>query len=245
MKSQQTPVFAHHHFSVDCVLFGFDQNKLKVLLTKRSVDDIIGAVEMKLPGGLIYQDEDLNVAAARILKEHSGLEDIPMLQFKAFSSKDRISNIRDRIWLEREMSMKISSIMTVGYVGIVQIEKQERKHSIAKKYPVLWQSFDSVGVLAFDHNVILSEALDYLRFMISNNFSYIFSLLPRKFTVAQLRTIMEIIQGHTYDVKNFHKKLHQMPYVVQLEEKETGVAHRAAHYYKFDKRKYRTAAKGN
>ncbi len=240
MKSQSTPAYAHHHFSVDCVIFGFDQNKLKVLLTKRSVQDIVGAVEMKLPGDLIYQDEDLNAAADRVLREQSGLKDVQMVQFKAFSSKDRVSNIRDRIWLEREAQTKVGSIITVGYMGIVQIGKRESSNS---KYPTLWQSLDSIGVLAFDHNAILKEALDYLRFKISTDFSYIFSLLPRKFTVAQLRTIMEIIQGSTYDVKNFHKKLHQMPYVVQLSEKETGVAHRAAHYYKFDKRKFRSLSK--
>ena len=92
--------------------------------------------------------------------------------------------------------------------------------------------------LAFDHNLIIREALTFIRQYIEFNPSMLFDLLPRKFTALQLRRLYELIYNKTIDVRNFHKKIAMMDYVVPLEEKQQGVAHRAARYYRFDKKIY-------
>ena len=95
------------------------------------------------------------------------------------------------------------------------------------------------GTLAFDHNLIIEEALKAVRREVENNRSILFDLLPKKFTASQLRLLTEIIYGRSLDVRNFHKKISQMPYVIPLEERQKGVAHRAARYFKFDRKIYK------
>ena len=92
--------------------------------------------------------------------------------------------------------------------------------------------------MAFDHNLIIAGAREAIRREVDNNRSLLFDLLPKKFTASQLRLLTEIIYEKPLDVRNFHKKIAQMPYVIPLEEKEQGVAHRAARYYKFDRKVY-------
>ena len=101
-----------------------------------------------------------------------------------------------------------------------------------------WIALKDVMTLAFDHNLIIKEAMTYIRQFAEFNPSMLFELLPRKFTAAQLRTLFELVYDKTVDVRNFHKKIAMMEYVVPLEEKQQGVAHRAARYYKFDKKIY-------
>jgi hypothetical protein len=93
-----------------------------------------------------------------------------------------------------------------------------------------------VGELAFDHNQIIDEAMRYIRRLVDYNQSLLFDLLPRKFTISQLRVLCERLYDKSLDVRNFHKKISQWTFIVPLEEKEKGVAHRAARYFKFDKK---------
>ena len=153
------------HVSVDCVLLGANEDKLCVLLVERQV---AGSNEKhyKLPGSLIYESEDLDTAAYRVLNEATGLKRVALKQFRSFGSPARTKNKED------------------VEPGIV------------------------------------------------------FDYLPSKFTAYQLRRIFEIIYNKTIDVRNFHKKMTAMEYVVQTDEVETGVNHRAARYYRFDKVKY-------
>lgn len=101
-----------------------------------------------------------------------------------------------------------------------------------------WVAIPDIRQLAFDHNLIIREALTYIRQFTEFNPSALFELLPRKFTAAQLRTLFELLLGKPIDVRNFHKKISMMEYVVPLDEREQGVAHRAARYYRFDKKIY-------
>ena len=227
---------AHNHVSVDCVLIGFDGEKLNVLLIKRAIGDLTDLNNMKLPGGLTYMDEELGDAASRVLIEHTGLQNLNLIQFKTFGSKDRTKNPKDVLWLERAVDSKIERIITVGYLATVRLDKKLQNE--AQKHNAIWTNIDQIGELAFDHNTIINEALQYVRYLVGMNLSYLFDLLPPKFTVAQLRILLGIVNNKTYDIKNFHKKLPQMPYLIPLEEKEKGVAHRAAKYYKFDGKQY-------
>ena len=105
-------------------------------------------------------------------------------------------------------------------------------------YMASWVALPDIKALAFDHNLIIKEAMTYIRQYIEFNPSSLFDLLPRKFTASQLRTLYELLYGKQIDVRNFHKKIALMEYVVPLEEKQQGVAHRAARYYRFDKKIY-------
>lgn len=228
---------ANHHLSVDCVVIGFDGKQLKVLLINRAGEDN-GEVyhDMKLPGSLIYVDEDLDEAAKRVLFELTGLKSVKLVQFKAFGSKDRTSNPRDVLWLEQTMQLKVERIVTIAYLSLIKIDRTLDKN--LDGHGACWVALKDVKKLAFDHNRIIRDALTYIRHYVEFNPSLLFDLLPHKFTASQLRILFELIYGKTVDVRNFHKKIVMMEYVVPLDEKQQGVAHRAARYYKFDRKIY-------
>lgn len=224
------------HVSVDCVLIGFDGEQLCVLVI-RQLDAIHeeGLNNYKLPGSLIYEDEDLDDAAKRVLKELTGLKSVKMIQFRAFGSKDRTRNPKDVRWLERFHSLneKIDRIVTIAYLTLLKIDRKYTQ--LSHQYEACWMPVKEIKELAFDHKQIVEEALAYIRQYVENTPSSLFTLLPRKFTASQLRTLYEVIYDREFDVRNFHKKIALMDYVVPLEEKERGVAHRAARYYRFDR----------
>lgn len=240
METAQNQPLAHNHISVDCVVIGFDGEHLRVLLVKRRGEDTSGEYnDFKLPGSLIYRDEDLDEAASRVLHELTGARDIPLTQFKVFGSRDRTRNVRDVHWLERAQQAKVDRIVTVAYFAIVKLDHAIQRHIDHER--ALWVPIDAVGTLAFDHNAILSDALTAIRREADNNRAILFDLLPKKFTASQLRMLTEIVYGRSLDVRNFHKKIALMPYVVPLDEHEKGVAHRAARFYKFDRKLYNNA----
>lgn len=231
---------ANNHISIDCVVLGFDGTNLRVLLVKRRGEDQAGEYnDMKLPGSLIYQDEDLDEAAMRVLNELTGVKDVPLQQFKAFGSRNRTSNQRDVVWLERAQQAHVERIVTIAYFAIVKLDGPMLR--IVDRESAVWMPVGEVGTLAFDHNLIIEEALKAVRREVDNNRSILFDLLPKKFTASQLRLLTEIVYGRSLDVRNFHKKISQMPYVVPLEERQKGVAHRAARYFKFDRKIYNTS----
>lgn len=231
---------ANNHISIDCVVLGFDGTNLRVLLVKRRGEDQAGEYnDMKLPGSLIYQDEDLDEAAMRVLHELTGVKDVPLQQFKAFGSRNRTSNQRDVVWLERAQQAHVERIVTIAYFALVKLDGPMQK--IVDRESAVWMPVGEVGTLAFDHNLIIEEALKAVRREVENNRSILFDLLPKKFTASQLRLLTEIIYGRSLDVRNFHKKISQMPYVIPLKERQKGVAHRAARYFKFDRKIYNTS----
>lgn len=233
---QERPL-ANNHISVDCVVVGFDGEQLKVLLVKRTgSENGTEYHDMKLPGSLIYEDEDLNGAAGRVLYELTGLRNVELVQFKAFGSKNRTDDPKDIHWLERAMKSKIHRIVTVAYLALVKINHALNKD--LNNYEACWVAINDIPALAFDHNLIIKEALIYIRQYITFNPAMLFELLPRKFTAAQLRTLYELVNNKPMDVRNFHKKIALMEYVVPLEEREQGVAHRAARFYRFDRKIY-------
>lgn len=234
------PPLANNHISVDCVVIGFDGEQLNVLLVNQ-VGEEEGKVyhDMKLPGSLIYMDEDLDEAAQRVLHELTGVKNVDLMQFKAFGSKNRTSNPKDVLWLERAMQSRVERIVTIAYLAMVKIDRTLDKNLDASQ--ARWIALTDIPTLAFDHNLIIKEALMAIRQFVEVNPSMLFDLLPRKFTAAQLRVLFELVYDKPVDVRNFHKKIAMMEYVVPLEERQQGVAHRAARYYKFDKKIYNKA----
>ena len=225
------------HVSVDCVVIGFDGEQLRVLLVrqigKQAKDDLS---DMKLPGSLIYADEDLDEAAERVLKELTGLKNIKMEQFRAYGSKGRTENPEDVAWLERFQGLpenRVGMIVTIAYLSLQRIDRKHQE--LIGTYDARWVPVWDVKNLAFDHLKILQDAIIHIRRYVDYNPSALFDLLPRKFTIAQLRILFELVFRKPYDIRNFHKKIATMPYIVPLEERETGVCHRAARYFKFDR----------
>lgn len=232
-----TTPLANNHISVDIAILGFDGSDLKVLLLKRTGEDASGLFnDMKLPGSLIYQDEDLDQAASRVLTELTGLSNIPLTQFKAFGSKNRTDNPRDVVWLERAQQARVERIVTIAYFAAVKLDRNLRR--IGENGDAEWVNVEHLPQLAFDHNLIISDAITALRRESEHNRSLVFDLLPKRFTASQLRRLYEILDDKQLDVRNFHKKMIQMPYVIALDEYQRGVSHRAARYYRFDRKIY-------
>ena len=226
---------ANNHISVDCVVLGYDGLHLNVLLVSRHSEGE-EFNDMKLPGNLIFQDEDLDQAATRVLYELTGLKNTSLTQFKAYGSKDRTRDPRDVIWLERAQRIRVERIVTIAYIAFVKIGPATT--ACLDGHNAQWVRIDEVGTLAFDHNIILRDSLLQMQSMLTANQALLYDLLPRKFTMAQLRTVFEVVYGRAYDVRNFHKKASTTPYIVALDEYEQGVAHRAARFYRFDRKIY-------
>lgn len=225
------------YVSIDCVVFGFDGKNLKVLLIKRHIDENTGEYnDVKLPGSIIYMDEDLDEAATRVLAELTGLKNIPLSQFYSFGNPLRTSNPRDILWLERTMKTKIERIVTIGYVALIKINRKITLNS--KNTSAEWYDVDEVQNmnLAMDHNLIVQKGLDHIKHWLTVEPHLMFKLLPHKFTLSQLRLLYDEINRTKSDVRNFQKKINQWHSLVVLDEFEKGVPHRAGRLYKYQKK---------
>ncbi|MCD9855225.1 NUDIX domain-containing protein [Epilithonimonas sp. JDS] len=231
------PTFVHTYLSVDCVVFGFDhENKLNILLVQRHVDDIPLEQQKKLPGSLIFSDEDVDDAANRVLFELTGIKKMVLKQFRCFADPNRASNQNDIKWMGKEYKHNIDRIITVAYLSLCRID---HKIDSSKYDTVDWHPIDRLPRLPFDHNKIIEESLMEIKKWIDSDFSIIFVLLPKKFTIRQLYQLYNALSEKKIDIKNFHKKISSFSYIIQLDEIETNVSHRAARYYRFDAKIYK------
>lgn len=228
------------NISLDCVIFGFDFEKLNVLLMERELrDDKTGKSlidDYTLAGYHIYNDEDLDSAASRILKDLTGLDNIYLEQFFTFGKLDRVSGEKDMLWLKHINMGFAERIVTVGYYSLIDSRNVTLRPSDRN---IRWYPVDDVPQMemAFDHRQILYKALDALRTKIRIE-PVAFELLPERFTLTQLQKLYEAIYGTSFDKRNFRKKIAQMPYLIALKEKQKGVAHKPAQLYLFSREVY-------
>jgi 8-oxo-dGTP diphosphatase len=221
--------------STDCVIFGFDRHELKVLLIER---DSFGREEkvLALPGDLIYEGEDLDKAAARVLLELTGLSDIYLEQVGAFGSLERLKKESDKEWLRNIREEPNIRVITVAYFSLVNMENINLEpHSFAKA--AVWSPVDEVSELAFDHYEIFQVSLKKLKNKIQNQ-PIGFNLLPDKFTLSQLHKLYEAILGRDLDKRNFRRKMLKLNLVMSCAEKQQGVPHKPSQYYMFNDEKY-------
>jgi hypothetical protein len=219
------------HVSVDCVIFGFDGNSLKVLLIDRNLglsEEQKAPASLKLPGSMVYDDEDVDTAAIRVLKELTGLENIFLKQFHVFGSPDRLNKSEDLNWLQLETHMKINRVVTIAYYSLIKLHK-----AMLCDGKVIWQDVMKLPELAFDHNEIITSGLNYLHKEILHEPIELFELLPKKFTIRQLQTLYEIILDKKLDNRNFRKSVSKWGYIIPVNEKEKNVAHKPAQYFRF------------
>lgn len=223
--------YMHAYVSIDCVVFGFDGNELNILLIEKE-----GTSDRKLPGSLIYQTEDTDGAARRVLYELTGIRKMSLKQFKCFSSPNRTMNPGDVAWLQKTYGRPVDRLITIAYLSLCKINRT--LSSAARSKGAMWSPVSLISAMPFDHIQIVEESLREIRQWVETEPAILFELLPAKFTLSELRGLYEAIYRKQFDIRNFCKKIGRMPYVVKLEEKQTDVAHRAAHYYKFNRIAY-------
>lgn len=233
----ETARIINPHISVDCVIFGFSRNALKVLLIHRTYTDESGRKnsDLKLPGDFISRNEDLEMAAGRTLTELTGLRNIFLRQFAVFGNPDRISRATDRKWLEQTTGLEIHRVVTTAYYALIDISESKSEHAV--KNNATWVPVDQVPQLAFDHGEIVTKGLEHLRNALRNE-PIGFELLPEKFTIRELQALYEAILGCCFDNRNFRKKILRAKHLVQLQEKQIGVPHKPAYFYRFDRDEY-------
>jgi 8-oxo-dGTP diphosphatase len=232
-----------NNVSVDCVIFGFHNKTLNVLLTKRELkDDLTNKIiftDYTLQGHHVLEGENVNDAAVRIFKEKTGLDNVPLKQFYTFGNNNRLLSERDQLWLQVKYPTVTRHVVTIGYFALVDSSKvnPDTDHPDTKWFP-----FNKLPELAFDHKYITMSALDALRNEIRRE-PIAFDLLPEKFTLTQLQQLYETIFGVKLDKRNFRKKVAMMKYVIALDEKQTGVAHKPAQVFIFSRDVYEKTKK--
>jgi 8-oxo-dGTP diphosphatase len=233
------------NISVDCVVFGFDFEKLNVLLVERELrdekTDKVLISDHTLTGYHIYEDEDLDTAASRILKGLTGLDNIFLEQFGAFGQLDRVSSEKDTLWLKYINKGFADRIVTVGYLALIDNTKVTLR---LKDRNVQWFPVSKMKdmEMAFDHKFLFSKALEALQKKVKVE-PIAFELLPDYFTLSQLQKLYEALLGTSFDKRNFRKKVAQMHYVIPLKKKQQGVAHKPAQYYLFSREVYEKTKK--
>lgn len=203
--------------SVDCVIFGFDENKLKVLLIRSDLKKFLG--QWSLLGDLVRPDEDLDEAAYRILKQRTGLKDVYLEQVHTFGTVARHPGGR---------------VISVAYCSLINI--QHHKLRILDN-ELHWHDVEDVENLAFDHKQIFDTSYCQLQKRVQEHPMGL-SLLPSKFSLRELQNLYEAILNIKMDRRNFRKKFFAMDFLVDMEEIEQNVPHRPGKLYKFDYAKY-------
>lgn len=220
--------------SVDNVVFGFDGERLQILLIRQGLpgeDMGLDRFHMAVPGDLVLPEEGLEDAASRILSNLTSLQGIYLKQFHAFGAPNRVFDIKDREWLTRFREHPNRRVVTVGYYSLVSMAEYEpRPSSFASRAE--WCPLDDLPRLAFDHNEIVAAGLEQLKEDVVHH-NILFELLPEKFTLGQFQRLHEIILGKVLDKRNFRKNVKRMTDVVALDEKQEGVLHKPAQLYTY------------
>lgn len=235
MDKMENADFAQVDVSVDCVVFGYNDDGLKVLLIDQKRPEgalpSIQTLYKALPGDLILEQESIEDAANRVLFELTRLRGIFLQQFHAFGDPCRVRDLKDQEWLRSFRTHPDRRVITVAYYGLVSLhEHTPEPASFAGKTD--WADINQIPDLAFDHNDIVEEALKTLRNHLENQ-HISFELLPKKFTLSQLQVLHELVLDKKLDKRNFRKNVKKMSHVVALDEKQTGVLHKPAQLFSY------------
>lgn len=204
--------------ALDCIIFGFDKEGLKILLIRRDFEPEKG--KWSLIGGFLKRSENLDDAARRILDHMTGFEDIYLEQLHAFSEIDR--DPKDRT-------------ISVAFYALINIAEHSNK--LNEKYSARWFNVRDIPQLIFDHDQMINEAIKRLRYRASTK-PIGFELLSEKFTMRQLRKLYEAIWDRDLDKRNFINKINALDILVKLNEKDKNSSRRGSYLYQFDKEKY-------
>ena len=211
--------------SVDCVIFGYNEKELSVLLIECNMPPHIG--KLSLLGDLVNNKETVDQAAVRVLKQTTGLSDLYMEQVAVFSNPER---------------HPLGRVISIAYYSLVQTDKYDL---IDKKNKHLqWVPVKQIKNMAFDHREIIHSCQESLKKRLREKPVGI-TMLPEKFSLIQLQKLYEIIFDSKLDKRNFRRKLLSSGYLKDLSESQKDVSHRPAKLYSFDYEKYRAMEKEN
>lgn len=204
--------------SVDCIVFGFDNNHLKLLIGRRQMDP--GRGEWSLYGGFVRVNESLEDAANRVLHDLTGMRKIYMKQVGAFGAVDRDPGER---------------VISVAYCALINVHDYDDK--LREQYGLQWVDIDSLPRLYSDHNQMVKKAVILLRHRIKTE-PLSFNLLPDLFTLTQLQHVYEAILGGDIDKRNFRKRIKQIDFIEKTELIDKVTSKRGAALYRFNRKRY-------
>lgn len=205
--------------AADCIIFGFKDKELHVLLTRRPVEPMAG--EWSLMGGFVDENESLEDAAKKVLFRYTQQKGIYMEQVNAYGEVDRDAGGR---------------VISVAFYALVRLEEFDT--SLAKRFDAKWINIKELPQLVFDHNRMIEDALTLLRFKVSME-PIIFKFFDKKFTLPALQDLYEAIYQRQVDKRNFRKKLSSMNILDKLDVKDRESSKRGAFYHRFNQKKYK------
>jgi ADP-ribose pyrophosphatase YjhB (NUDIX family) len=204
--------------SVDCIIFGFDDGKLKILIGKRQMDP--GRGEWSLYGGFVSNDESVDEAASRTLYELTGLKNLFMRQVGAFGKVDRDPGER---------------VVSIAYYALINVKDYEDE--LRQAHGLQWVNIDEIPQLYSDHNEMVKKARKLMQQKLAHE-PVGFRLLPNLFTLTQLQKLYEAVNGSELDKRNFRKRIKDMDYIEKTELIDKTSSKRGAYLYRFNKRVY-------
>lgn len=204
--------------AVDCIIFGFEENKLKLLIGKRKWTP--GRGEWSLYGGFVNENENLDDAANRVLFELTGLHNIYMKQVGTFGVVDRDPGER---------------VISVAYCALINVKDYDQ--TLLEEHGVEWICLENLPKLFSDHNDMVNKAITLLRRRISTE-PLSFRLLPELFTLTQLQYVYEAILGEVIDKRNFRKRIKTLDFIEETEFIDKTTSKRGARLYRFNKNVY-------
>ena len=207
--------------SVDCIIFGFDQGKLKILIGKRQMDP--GRGEWSLYGGFVSSDESVDDAATRTLYELTGLRNLFMRQVGAFGNVDRDPGER---------------VVSIAYYALINVKDYD--DDLRLSHGVKWVDINEIPKLYSDHNDMVNKARKMMQQKLAQE-PVGFRLLPALFTLTQLQQLYEAVNGAELDKRNFRKRIKDMDFIEKTELMDKTSSKRGAFLYRFNKRAYNEA----
>lgn len=204
--------------SVDCIIFGFDEGKLKILIGKRKMDP--GRGEWSLYGGFVRSDESVNDAASRTLFELTGLRNLFMRQVGAFGNVDRDPGER---------------VVSIAYYALINVKDYD--DILRRAHGLVWMDVNEIPQLYSDHNEMVLKARKMMQQKLATE-PVGFRLLPSLFTLTQLQKLYEAVNGVELDKRNFRKRVKEMDFIEKTELIDKTSSKRGAYLYRFNKRVY-------
>jgi ADP-ribose pyrophosphatase YjhB (NUDIX family) len=212
------------YVAVDCIIFGFNQKReLSLLLLKRNMEP--GRGQWSLMGGFVQENESVDNAAKRVLKELTGLTNVYMEQVGTFGEIERDPGER---------------VVSVAYYALIDIDAYDKQ--LVEEHNAYWTPVAEVPRLIFDHDEMVAQARKMIRQKASSE-PISFNLLPKLFTLTQLQNLYEAIQGESVDKRNFRKKVAEMDFIEKTEMIDKTTSKRGAFLYQFNKDSYERVMK--
>ena len=225
--------------SIDCVVIGYDLQQLHILLLKMKESET-----WLLPGGFVQKNEDMDLAASRILEERTGIKLPYLKQFHTFGKLDRRENDSLAKWVPQGLAEQFKEFLpwmkqrfiSIGYLSLVDMHNSKPSPDYLSE-SCTWEALGSIPELNYDHNKIVQKAVEQIR----NQINYLpigNSLLPEKFTMKEYQVLYEEILQKKLDRANFQKKMLKLGFLDRHEKQLSGGAHKAPYLYAFNRERY-------